>query len=235
MKSEYSQIATECMHGLTITSIYRLSNAIIHLCHTFDGGLAKPPLKLRYGWVIVSYDKPRKYLIIYAIILVKICLQNMMTSSNGSIFRVTGPLCGNSPVTGEFPSQRPVTRIFDVFFDRLNKRFSKQSWGWWFETPSHSLWHHCNGGHWWQMRIMTPATNMLTHGRLICHVFRFRNMILTQQSILHHNRYSHLTHSGLMRLMDMEIWADTELGNNLLSDGTEYLSDSAVTYCLLNP
>ena len=27
-------------------------------------------------------------------------------------------LCaGNSPVTGEFPSQRPVTRSFDVFFD----------------------------------------------------------------------------------------------------------------------
>ena len=29
---------------------------------------------------------------------------------------------GNSPVPGEFPAQRPVTRIFDVFFDlRLNK------------------------------------------------------------------------------------------------------------------
>ena len=46
-------------------------------------------------------------------------------------------LCaGNLPVTGEFPSQRPVTRSFDVFFDlRLFKRPSKQSWGWWFETP----------------------------------------------------------------------------------------------------
>ena len=43
-------------------------------------------------------------------------------------------LCvGNSPVTGEFPAQRPVTRSFDVFFDlRLYKRLSKQSWGWWF-------------------------------------------------------------------------------------------------------
>ena len=31
---------------------------------------------------------------------------------------------GNSPVTGEFPAQRPVTRSFDVFFDlRLNERF----------------------------------------------------------------------------------------------------------------
>ena len=38
-------------------------------------------------------------------------------------------LCtGNSPVTGEFPIQRPVTRSFGVFFDmRLNKRLSKQS------------------------------------------------------------------------------------------------------------
>ena len=37
---------------------------------------------------------------------------------------------GNSPVTGEVPSQRPVTRIFDIFFDlRLNKRLSEQSWG----------------------------------------------------------------------------------------------------------
>ena len=52
---------------------------------------------------------------------------------------------GNSPVTGEFPSQRPVTRSFDVFFDlRLNKRLSKQTQGWWFETPSGSLWRHCN-------------------------------------------------------------------------------------------
>ena len=34
---------------------------------------------------------------------------------------------GNSPVTGEFPAQRPVTRGFDVFFDlRLNKRLSQQ-------------------------------------------------------------------------------------------------------------
>ena len=34
---------------------------------------------------------------------------------------------GNSPVTGEFPAQRPVTRSFDDFFDlRLNKQLSKQ-------------------------------------------------------------------------------------------------------------
>ena len=36
---------------------------------------------------------------------------------------------GNSPVTGEFLTQRPLMRSFDVFFRVcLNKRLSKQSW-----------------------------------------------------------------------------------------------------------
>ena len=53
---------------------------------------------------------------------------------------------GNSPVTGEFLAQKPVTRSFDVFLDlRLNKRLSKQSWGWWFETLQRPLWRHSNG------------------------------------------------------------------------------------------
>ena len=62
------------------------------------------------------------------------------------IFSVLLALCaGNSPVTGELPSQRPVTWNFEVFFDLcLNKQLNKQSWGWWFETPSRSLWRHCN-------------------------------------------------------------------------------------------
>ena len=65
---------------------------------------------------------------------------DMMTSSNGTIFRVTDHLCG------EFPAPWPVTRSFDVFFDlRLNKQLSKQPWGWWFETPPWSLWRQCNG------------------------------------------------------------------------------------------
>ena len=61
-------------------------------------------------------------------------------------FSVLLALCaGNSPVPGKFPAHRPVTRSFDIFFDlRLNKRLSKQSWGWWFEMPPWSLWRHCN-------------------------------------------------------------------------------------------
>ena len=69
-----------------------------------------------------------------------ICVVLLMTSSNGNIFRVTDPLCGE--FTGH---KRPVTRSFDVFFDlHLSKWLSKQSWGWWFETSSRSLWRHCS-------------------------------------------------------------------------------------------
>ena len=106
---------------------------------------------------------------------------NMMTSSNGNIFRVTGLCAGNSPVTGKFPTQRPVTRSFDVFFDLLlDKRLSKQSWGWWFETPSCPLWRYfndptnliasdlrrhyapCNGDIWRQLMFKDNTEQLLT-------------------------------------------------------------------------
>ena len=61
------------------------------------------------------------------------CWRHQMETFSALLARCAG----DSPVTGEFPAQRPVTRSFDVFFDlHLNKRLSKQSWGWWFETPS---------------------------------------------------------------------------------------------------
>ena len=64
-----------------------------------------------------------------------------------TFFALLALFAGNSPVTGEFPSQRPVTRSFNVFFDLgLTKRLSKQSKRWWFETPSCSLWRHRNVG-----------------------------------------------------------------------------------------
>ena len=85
----------------------------------------------------------------------------MMTSSNGNIFRVTGRLCEEFTGDRWFPSQRPVTRSFDIFFDlRLNKRLSKQSWGWWFKTPSHPLWRHCNGNyHMFQHHLYAKSTS----------------------------------------------------------------------------
>ena len=53
------------------------------------------------------------------------------------------PIVVNKICLKQFPAQRPVTRSFDVFFDlRLNKRLSKQWWGWWFETLPRPLWCH---------------------------------------------------------------------------------------------
>ena len=61
---------------------------------------------------------------------------------------------GNSPVPGELPAQRPVTRSFDIFFDLpLNNRLSKQSWGWWFETLSRIF----------DVTVMFPHRNLLYH------------------------------------------------------------------------
>ena len=66
----------------------------------------------------------------------------------------------NSPVPGEFSAQRPVTRSFDVSFDlRLNKRLSKQWWGWWFETLSHPLWRHRNEFFYWRKRYTASSTH----------------------------------------------------------------------------
>ena len=91
---------------------------------------------------------------------------NMMTPSNGKIFHVAGPLCG------EFTGHRriPFTRASDadiwfLFFNlRLNKRLSNEPWGWWFETPSRSWWRHCNettGIGWTQVDVITGCCTYL--------------------------------------------------------------------------
>ena len=70
---------------------------------------------------------------------------SMMTSSKGNIFRVTGPLCGEFTGLRWIPLTKASNAEFDVFFELcLNKRLTKQSWGWWFETLSCPLWRHCN-------------------------------------------------------------------------------------------
>ena len=68
-----------------------------------------------------------------------------MMSSNKNIRRVTGLCAGISPVTSEFPTQRLVTRRFDVFFDmRRNKRLSKQIGTLVIWNAIVLIWRHCN-------------------------------------------------------------------------------------------
>ena len=74
-------------------------------------------------------------------------------SEKTSKLSVTGLWGWNSPVTGEFPSQRPVTRSL-----------SKQSWGWWSETPSYPVWRHCNVSDMfqWLIKILIPQSGLIT-------------------------------------------------------------------------
>ena len=94
-------------------------------------------------------------------------------SSNGTIFRITGPLCGEFTVPGEFPAQRPVTRSFDDFFDlRLNKRLSKHSWGWWFDTLSRPLRRHSNDDVillWLLLRFLAAPGHRQSHWDIAAH------------------------------------------------------------------
>ena len=101
-------------------------------------------------------------------------IQNAWWSHQMETFPTLLAICaGNSPVTVELPAQRLVTRMFDFFFDLLlNKQWSKQSWGWWFEMPHHLLWRHCNGIHincmfkfkYWKPQ---PATGFISHAMWI--------------------------------------------------------------------
>ena len=70
--------------------------------------------------------------------------QSMITSYNGNIFRVTGPLCGESTGHRWITLTKWRWALIFSLICSLNKRLSKQSSGWWFEKPSRSLWRHCN-------------------------------------------------------------------------------------------
>ena len=105
-----------------------------------------------------------------------LALGNMITSLNGNIFRVTGPLLG------DFNGHRciPLTKasdaelLFIFFICAFNKRLSKQSWGWWFDTPSRSLWRHCNVNIWfppWQCVNQQVPSLMMSQRVLFCEMY----------------------------------------------------------------
>ena len=83
----------------------------------------------------------------------------IMTTSNGNIFRITGPLWQESTGDRWIPFTRVNNADFDVFCNvRLNKRFSKQSKRRWFDTPSRSLWRYCTIA---VLFMITPFTVLL--------------------------------------------------------------------------
>ena len=122
---------------------------------------------------------------------------------------------GNSTVPGEFPTQRPVTRSFDVSFDlRPNKRLSTKSWGWWFETPSCSSWRHRNGmTHIWRKCcifhwIWGNKTKRKNKILLSIHHFTYRNLHKTD--LIHNYSWNEICvqrreHRGCFKYMPVKI------------------------------
>ena len=135
---------TSTAHPFQIHNIWVISSYIINymwLLVQYSWNRRHPRMANINIFVHFDIDGPLAYLQEQ---LNSYCIVDVMTSSNGNIFRVTGHLCGDSPLPREFPTQRQVTRSCDSFNLCLNKRLSKPTRGLWFETPSPSLWRHRN-------------------------------------------------------------------------------------------
>ena len=105
---------------------------------------------------------------------------------------------GNSPVPGEFLAQMPVTRSFQVSFDlRLNKRLSKQSWGWWFETLSRTFWRHRNGKMWYEL----VANNWIT-ARWSCHRIWIENKNIYRLFLFYFYTWSYFVPVTVWKLLN---------------------------------
>ena len=106
---------------------------------------------------------------------------SMMTSSDGNISRVTGPLWEESTDHRWIPHGKASNaELWCLFLDvRLKKRLSLQSRCWWFETPWRSLWHHCNeeGFYHWLWLIISEASSYLNHVMSICNWKELMNNI----------------------------------------------------------
>ena len=121
-------------------------------------------------------------------------------------------LCvGNSPVNGEFPSRRPVTRSFDVFFDlRQNIRFNKQSRHRWFKTPSRSLWRHCNDKETW-IQILVTVQGLSFFG---CVLVKSHQIILCSGTV------------EFLLLMSLECYNSLNLESNFSSCGFPFIKEN---------
>ena len=119
---------------------YRIESSLVFVTGakpSSEAVMIHEPLTTNFGeiWSKISSSS-------FSLIHLKMaCTQSWWRHQMETFSALLAICAGNSPVPGEFPAQRPVMRSFDVYFDlRLNKRLSKQSWGWWFETLSRPLW-----------------------------------------------------------------------------------------------
>ena len=134
------------------------------------------------------------------------------------IFSTLPALCeGNLPVTGGFPSQRPVARSFDVlFYLRLNTRLCKQSRRWWFETPSRALWRHHNV--WLNcvnsqgLIVLRMSNSLSTGGRFVINW----HMVKFQVTHLGSDRNSYWSNAAyLLWVLQTIVWGCNNVNNEI--------------------
>ena len=95
----------------------------------------------------------------------------------------------NPPGNGGFRSQQLVVRRFHVFFDlRLYKCLSKQSICRWFETPSRSLWRHCNEVRYYENSFRKLAKSSKQYQIHCTWCTAHAKAVLTSMLILQHTR-----------------------------------------------
>ena len=143
---------------------WSLLQAVIFL-RIFQSLNGKPVLHITFDSQLIKYTPPVLHTAITSIWLVAVWLflyRDDVTKME--TFPALPTLCeGNPPVTDEFPSQRPVTRSFDIFFGLRNKQLSKQPGSLWFETQSGSLLcNHSSLLHGFQCNLTiyySPSTN----------------------------------------------------------------------------
>ena len=141
-----------CIHPANERWSYIVTLSVIGWAHTQNDPWCHQGLSVQDSpqmycnpWLKILYDYYNLSLCL-SVMYITVKDPTMVTSSNGTIFCINGPLWGVSTSHRWFPSQRLVTRSFDIVFDlHLIKWLSKQSRCQWFETPLCLLWCQCNG------------------------------------------------------------------------------------------
>ena len=130
-----NQRTTKLCHGIYVVTIFLYCSLNVDMsCSLYIGyinGL------MVHNWTIKYHHAGSSLVGVFCVIIYFTQSEFMMTSSNGNIFRVAGQSSVYSPHIGQWRG---------ALMFSLNKRLSKQWWGWRFETPSRPLWHYCNVG-----------------------------------------------------------------------------------------
>ena len=87
-----------------------------------------------------------------------------------------------SPLNSAHKSQWGGFLMFSLIC-ALNKHLSKHSWGWWFKTPSRSLWRHCNECISWEcVWDMNPSYGIYMHAK---HAWAYNTYTCTYMHIIY--------------------------------------------------